>query len=173
LEVRPLTTALLGVRQELVEPTVPLSARTAWYQAKVLEVLAQTVFCEDEPGELFCTRHKRQNRDRVERVRYLLERDLENPPSLEMLAEDVECSPFYLSRIFAEEVSMSMPKYLRMLRIQRAAEMLKAGRLSVTQVAFGVGYASLSAFNRAFVELMGCCPGNYAQSKVPARLRLK
>jgi AraC family transcriptional regulator len=169
LEVGSLTTGLLGVRQELVEPPVPVAARSAWYRAKVLEVLAQTVFCEDTGGELFCTRYKRQNRDRVERARYLLERDLENPPSLDMLAEDVECSPFYLSRIFAEEVGMGIPKFLRMKRVERAADLLRSGRMSVTEVAFTVGYSSLSAFNRAFVELMGCCPGLYPKVKIAGR----
>jgi AraC family transcriptional regulator len=173
LEVCPLTTGLLGVRQELIEPPVPASARSAWYRAKVLEVLAQTVFCDDAEGELFCTRYKRQNRARVERARYLLERDLENPPSLDMLAEDVECSPFYLSRIFAEEVGMGIPKFLRMLRIERAADLLRTGRMSVTEVAFTVGYSSLSAFNRAFVELKGCCPGLYPKVKIAGRQATK
>lgn len=169
LEVRPLTTVLLGVRQELIEPPVSAAGRAAWYRAKVLEVLSQTVFSEDEPGEFFCSRHKRRNHDRVERVRYLLERDLANPPSLEMLAADVECSPFYLSRVFAEEAGMGIPQFLRTRRIERAADLLLAGRMNVTQVAFSVGYSSLSAFNRAFVELKGCCPGLYPQVKIAGR----
>ena len=171
LEVRPLTTVLLGVRQGLIEPPVSASARIAWYRAKVLEVLSQTVFSEDEPGELFCTRFKRRNSDRVERVRYLLERDLCNPPSLDMLAADVECSPFYLSRIFAEGAGMGIPQFLRIRRIERAAELLREGRMNVTQVAFSVGYSSLSAFNRAFVESMGCCPGLYPQVKIAGRVQ--
>lgn len=169
LEIAPLSTALLGVRAAFVEPVVPQAAMAAWYQAKVLEVLAQTVFRADEPGELFCARHHRRNRERVERARYLLERDLENPPSLEMLAEDVECSTFHLSRVFAEETGMSMPKFLRTRRIERAAELLRSGKMNVTEVAFAVGYASLSAFNRAFVEQMGCCPGLYPRVKIAGR----
>lgn len=169
LEVRALTTVLLNVRQGLIEPPVPAAARMAWYRAKVLEVLTQTVFCDDEPGELFCTRFKRKNFDRVERVRYLLERDLSNPPSLDMLAADVECSPYYLSRIFAEGAGMGIPQFLRTRRIERAAELLREGKMNVTQVAFSVGYSSLSAFNRAFVEAMGCCPGLYPKVKIAGR----
>ena len=152
-----------------LEPPVQQAARGVWFQGKVLEILALTVFREDESRVFFCERHKRANRDRVERVRYLLERDLENPPSLEMLAQDVECSPFHLSRIFAGETGMSIPKFLRTRRIERAAEMLRAGKTSVTDAAFAVGYSSLSAFNKAFVEQMGCCPGLYPAVKIPGR----
>ena len=161
LEVRSMNTLLLGLRSQLLTPAVPQAALAAWYRAKVLEILAQTVFRENEPDLLFCAKHKRQNLARIERVRYLLERDLVNPPSLEMLATDVECSPFYLSRIFSEETGMSIPKFLRSCRIERAAVLLKTGKMNVTEVAMAVGYSSLSAFNRAFVELIGCNPGLY------------
>lgn len=169
LEIAPLGTSLLALRADFVEPPVPQAARAAWYRAKVLEVLAQTVFRADEPGEFFCAKHQRQNRERVDRARYLLERDLENPPSLEMLAQDVECSTFHLSRIFTDETGMSIPRFLRTRRIEKAAELLRQGKMNVTEAAFAVGYASLSAFNRAFVEQMGCCPGLYPRVKIAGR----
>lgn len=169
LEIKPLPTALLSKRTELLQPPVPEAARPTWYRGKVLEILSQVIFKEDDPGELFCARHQRQNRERVERVCYLLERDLENAPSLDMLAQEVGCSPFHLSRIFAEESGMSIPKFLRTKRIECAAELLKAGKSNVTEAAMAVGYSSLSAFNKAFVEQMGCCPGLYPVLKIAGR----
>ena len=169
LEIAPLPTALLTTRMELLQPPVPEAARAIWYRGKVFEILAHLLFVADEPGELFCHRHQRQNRERVEPACYLLERDLENPPSLEMLADEVGCSPFHLSRIFAEEAGMSIPRYLRTKRIDRAAELLKTGKANVTEAAMAVGYSSLSAFNKAFVEQMGCCPGLYPVVKIPGR----
>ena len=78
-----------------------------------------------------------------------------------MLAKEVECSTFHLSRIFAEEAGMSIPRFLRTKRIERAAEFLKARKMNVTDAAMAVGYSSLSSFNKAFVEQIGCCPGLY------------
>lgn len=169
LEILPLPAGLLAARSEFLQPPVPEAARPIWFRAKVLEILAQHLFTADHPGELFCHRHQRVNRERVERVRYLLERDIENPPTLEMLAQEVGCSPFHLSRVFAEEAGMSIPRYLRTKRIERAAELLKAGKANVTEAAMSVGYSSLSAFNKAFVEQMGCCPGLYPVVKIPGR----
>lgn len=169
LEITSLPSALLSTRMELLQPPVPEAARGVWYRGKVYEILAHLLFAPDDSAEMFCHRHQRQNRERTDRARYLLERDLENPPSLEMLAQEVGCSPFHLSRIFAEEAGMSIPRYLRTKRIERAADLLKTGKANVTEAAMLVGYSSLSAFNKAFVEQMGCCPGLYPAVKIPGR----
>lgn len=169
LEIMALPASLLAARVQFVEPPVPEPARATWYLGRVLEILAQTLFPNEDPAELFCQRHQRTNRERAERVRYLMERDLENPPSLEMLAGEVGCSTFYLSRIFVLETGVSIPKFLRMKRIEKAAELIRTGKMNVTGAAMAVGYSSLSAFNKAFVEQMGCCPGLYPHYKIPAR----
>ncbi len=169
LEILALPAALLASRVQFVEPPVPAPARETWYLGRVLEILAQTLFPEEDPDELFCQRHQRSNRERIERVRFLVERDLENPPTLEMLAEEVGCSTFYLSRVFAQETGASIPKFLRLKRIEKAAELIRTGKMNVTEAAMTVGYASLSAFNKAFVEQMGCCPGLYPNVMIPGR----
>lgn len=166
LEIRPLPASLLPARIQFVEPPVPEPARKTWYLGRVLEILSQTLFTEEDPGALFCRKHRRTNRERISRVRFLIERDLDNPPSLDMLAEEVGCSSFYLSRIFAQETGVGIPKFLRMKRIEKAAEYIKTGRMNVTEAAFAVGYSSLSAFTKAFVEQTGCCPGLYPYVKI-------
>jgi AraC family transcriptional regulator len=166
LEIKPLPAGLLQARTQFVEPPVPVAARRAWYLGRVLEILAQTLFIEEEPGEFFCEKHHRTNRERVERVCFLIERDLENPPSLEMLAQEADCSPFHLSRIFARETGASIPKFLRMKRIEKAASIIKSGAMNVTDAAMAVGYSSLGSFTKAFVEQMGCCPGLYPIGKL-------
>jgi AraC family transcriptional regulator len=169
LEIKPLSASLLASRVQFLHPPVSGPARNTWYLGRVLEILAQTLFPEEDPAELFCQKYQRTNRERVERIRYLIERDLENPPSLQMLAEGAGCSPFYLSRIFTQESGVSIPKFLRMKRMEKAAELLKTGRANVTEAATAVGYASLSAFNKAFVEHFGCCPGLYPHGRIAGR----
>ena len=95
----------------------------------------------------------------------LLTRDLANPPTLEMLGQEVGCSPFYLSRIFSREVGLTIPQYLRNIRMERAAELLRSGRYNVTEAAIEVGYSSLSHFSKAFCETIGCCPVLYPAAK--------
>jgi AraC-like DNA-binding protein len=86
---------------------------------------------------------------------------LAEPPSLEEIGREVGCSPFHLSRTFSQETGMTIPQYLRKLRMERAAELLRSGSHNVTEAALEVGYSSLSHFSMAFCQTMGCCPGLY------------
>jgi AraC-like DNA-binding protein len=153
-----------AVVASLLDPPVAKAARVLWYKSKALELMAQFLFVPKDP-ELFCMRQKRVSRERVERTKELLARDLANPPALEMLGQEVGCSPFHLSRIFSREVGLTIPQYLRNLRMERAAELLRTGRYNVTEAATEVGYSSLSHFSKAFCETIGCCPVLYPAAK--------
>ena len=80
---------------------------------------------------------------------------------MEELSREVGCSSFYLSRTFSKETGQTIPQYLRQLRMERAAELLKTGNYNVTEAALEVGYNSLSHFSHAFHQTYGCCPGLY------------
>jgi AraC family transcriptional regulator len=162
--VRPMSMQQRAVVASLAEPPVAKAAQILWYQAKALELMAHFFFAPKDP-EFFCMRQKRVARERVERAKQLLTRDLVNPLTLEALGQEVGCSPFYLSRIFSREVGLTIPQYLRNLRMERAAELLRSGRYNVTEAATEVGYSSLSHFSKAFCETIGCCPVLYPAAK--------
>ncbi|MGZ5002886.1 MAG: helix-turn-helix transcriptional regulator [Chthoniobacterales bacterium] len=161
---RPMAPEERAVVSSLQQPPVPRAAQSLWYQSKALELMSHFLFAPKDP-ELFCMRQKRVARDRVQRTKELLARDLANPPSLESLGQEVGCSPFYLSRIFSREVGLTIPQFLRNLRMERAAELLRSGRYNVTEAATEVGYSSLSHFSKAFCETIGCCPVLYPMAK--------
>ncbi len=161
---RSMTPDQRQVVSSLLSPPVAKAAQSLWYQSKALELMSHFLFTPKDP-EFFCMRQKRVARDRVERTKELLARDLANPPTLEMLGREVGCSPFYLSRSFSRVVGHTIPQYLRTLRMERAAELLRSGRYNVTEAATEVGYASLSHFSKAFCETIGCCPVLYPMAK--------
>ena len=161
---RPMSIEQRNVVASLSEPPVAKAAQILWYQSKALELMSHFFFAPKSP-ELFCMRQKRVARERVERSKELLARDLANPPTLEELGQEVGCSPFYLSRSFSREVGLTIPQYLRNLRMERAAELLRSGRYNVTEAAIEVGYSSLSHFSKAFCETIGCCPVLYPAAK--------
>ena len=161
---QPMSATQRAIVASLAEPPVPKAARALWYQSKAIELMSHFLFEPKDP-EMFCMRQKRVARDRVVRTQELLVRDLANPPSLEMLGQEVGCSPFYLSRIFSREAGLTIPQFLRNARMERAAELLRSGRYNVTEAATEVGYSSLSHFSKAFCETIGCCPVLYPAAK--------
>ena len=153
-----LDTALQSVMHSLRHPPVYAPAQAVWFHSKAAEIAA-LLFFQPPEGELFCTRTRRAARERVERVRAILRAHLSEPPSLEELGRQVGCSPFYLSRLFSQETGMTTQQYLRQVRLERAAELLRSGRCNVTEAALEVGYNSLSHFSTAFHDMFGFFPG--------------
>lgn len=145
----------------LRSPPVYAAAQRMWYHAKALEVAAALFYQPSAPDDLFCQRQKRQNQERVLKVNSLLKENLARTLTLEEIGRRVGCSHFYLSRIFSQETGKSIFQQLRELRMERAAELLREGRLNVTQVALEVGYSSPSHFSTTFHTAFGCCPGLY------------
>jgi AraC-like DNA-binding protein len=165
VQINPMNSSLIGLRDIFLQPPVSEIARDIFFRGKLLEVLAYTLFEQMSVEAPPRQRKLRQRREKIEKAAYLLRRDYENPPTLSMLATEVGMSPHYLSRLFSEQMEMTIPQYLRLIRIEKAAEMLRQGKCNVTEAAMAVGYTSLSAFNSAFVEIMGCCPGLYPAAK--------
>jgi AraC-like DNA-binding protein len=156
-----LTSGQQQIISTLRQPPVYAAAQPLWYQCKALE-LALTFLVQPPPEkEMFCTRQQRLAQERVEQVIYLLKQNLAEPPSLEELGRKIGCSHFYLSRIFSSHTGQTITQYLRQLRMEKAAELLRSGDYNVTEAALEVGYASPSHFSQAFHETFGCCPGLY------------
>lgn len=160
-----LTSAQIEMVGTLSRPPVYAAAQPLWYQAKALEVASVFFYRLPDQEELFCRRQQHVAADRVQRVYALLKAHLAEPLTLEALARQVGCSPFYLSRTFSSEVGMTIPQCLRALRMERAAELLKSGKYNVTEAALEVGYNSLSHFSHTFQQTYGCCPGLYPVMK--------
>lgn len=156
-----LTAPQLQLIATLRQPPVYAAAQPIWYQCKALELAVTFLMQPPADGELFCTRQQRLAQERVEQVMFLLKQNLANPPSLEELGKKIGCSHFYLSRIFSTQTGQTITQYLRQLRMEKAAELLKTREYNVTEVAMEVGYNSLSHFSAAFQETFGCCPGLY------------
>ena len=165
-EIQRLTTDQERWIALLPHPPTPQAARRLWYRSKVLQLMAEFFFIRRGEDELFCDRQKRLARERVDRVIGLLKEHLADPPGLDAIGREAGCSPFHLSRTFSRETGMTIPQYLRKLRIERAAELLRTGRYNVTEAALEVGYSSLSHFSQAFCQLIGCCPALYPPKRL-------
>lgn len=74
----------------------------------------------------------------------------------------------HLSREFKAAYGESPHSYLMTRRIERATALLRRGDLSVTEVCFEVGCASLGTFSTRFAELMGMPPGAFRRETLCA-----
>ena len=82
---------------------------------------------------------------------------LSGPVRLTDVASAVHLSADRLGRLFARDVGLSFPAYLRWARLIRAMEVARTGG-TITDAAHAAGFADSSHANRAFHEMFGVAP---------------
>lgn len=113
--------------------------------------------------ERLATAHTLRDLARLRRVRDRIDREYAKPLNVEALARGVHMSAGHLSRQFKLAFGESPYAYLMTRRIERAMALLRRGDLSVTEVCFTVGCASMGTFSTRFAELVGMPPSVYRQ----------
>jgi AraC-like DNA-binding protein len=99
----------------------------------------------------------------LRRVRDRIDREYARPLDVEALARDAHMSAGHFSRAFRSAYGESPYSYLMTRRVERAMALLRRGDLSVTEVCFAVGCASLGTFSTRFTELVGMPPSAYRE----------
>ena len=108
--------------------------------------------------------------DRMHRVTAYIDQHLDQFLDLETLAEVAHFSPFHFHRLFSALMGETLGAYLRRRRCEVAATRLLAQpRLSILQIALGVGFGSAEAFTHAFGTRFGCSPTTWRLQQAAER----
>ncbi|MDR1388355.1 MAG: helix-turn-helix domain-containing protein [Treponema sp.] len=83
------------------------------------------------------------------------------PIQLGDAAEHAQISASHLSRLFAEHLKSNFVDFLTGLRIDRAAQLLKEGKLSIKEIAAAAGYQDPNYFSKTFKKITGVLPTHY------------
>jgi AraC-like DNA-binding protein/ligand-binding sensor protein len=81
--------------------------------------------------------------------------------SLLEVAKAVNTSSFYFCKLFRKITGINFTDYLSRLRIERAKNLLLNPNLRISEIAFEVGFQSLTHFNRVFKRILGQSPTDY------------
>lgn len=106
--------------------------------------------------------HKRKTaRPKHSAVEIVLERiqqDYTRPWSIELLADELHITPYYLSRLFKEYMGQSFTDYLAEQRIEQAVKLMQSTDLNLAQIGEAVGYSDPNYFSRVFKKHKGVAP---------------
>src|SRR3989344_3072590 len=84
--------------------------------------------------------------------------------SVNELAADMHISRSQLHRKLQTLTGFSTTNFIKMVRLEKAKDMLKTGWENVTEVAYACGFNSQSYFTKSFTEYFGESPSKYAKS---------
>jgi AraC-like DNA-binding protein/ligand-binding sensor protein len=91
---------------------------------------------------------------------YILEHQTEIL-SLGQVAKAVNTSTFYFCKMFKKVTGINFTDYLSRVRIEKSKNLLLNRNLRVSEIAFEVGFQSLTHFNRVFKKIVAQSPTEY------------
>ena len=100
----------------------------------------------------------------MERIMKAVNKNLSNSDfNVDMLTQEVGISRAQLHRKMKEMTGISTSEFIRNIRLEQAARLLKEQKINVTQVAYTVGFSNLAHFSTIFRKHFGLAPTEYAE----------
>ena len=150
--------------------------RTAFFKSRVLTPVEQqsvvtmlTIFGQHLSlvGEQIAVWKVNAESPVIARARsYIVEHQSEDL-SLGQVAKAVNASSFYFCKLFKKSTGINFIDYLSHLRIEKAKNLLLNPDCLISEIAFEVGFQSLTHFNRVFKKITGQSPSQY-RAQLPA-----
>lgn len=98
----------------------------------------------------------------MQRVLAVINEHLSDPGlNVEMLADAIGISRGHLHRKIKEITGSSPGEYIRAIRLNQAAQLLKGDKKNIAQIAYSVGYSNPSVFSTAFKQFFGVSAKEY------------
>jgi len=100
----------------------------------------------------------------IDEVIKYIHQHLDDPLSLDKLANYAAYSPYHFTRIFKERVGVPPHYYISSIRLQKAKDLLLKTNLSVRDIGMEVGQQSLGTFTTRFTQRVGVSPAQFRNS---------
>jgi AraC-like DNA-binding protein len=94
----------------------------------------------------------------VSKARAYIEQRQHEDIGVKDVARVLNMSVFYFCKVFRKATGMTFTDYLARVRVAKARNLLQNPHLRVSEVAFEVGFQSVTHFNRVFRKWVGCSP---------------
>ncbi|WP_404456598.1 helix-turn-helix domain-containing protein [Oceanobacillus kapialis] len=109
----------------------------------------------------------------IDEVIKYIHNNIDDPLSLQHLAEYARYSPYHFSRIFKQKTGLSPHHYVSSLKLQRAKDLLLRTELTVRDIGMEIGQQSLGTFTTRFTEKVGISPSQFRKSPLHINHYLK
>src|SRR5438477_10519667 len=114
-----------------------------------------------ESRQVSLTNHDRAEPVEICKARNFIRNHSDEELSLDQVARSVNISANYLSEKFKKVTGINFVDYVAHTRIEKARDLLHNVNLRISEIAFAVGFQSLSQFNRVFKKLTRQSPTQF------------
>ena len=85
--------------------------------------------------------------------------------TLEEISKFSNLDQFYFCRLFKKATNSTFTEYLNFVRVSKSEKMLSETQQTICEIAYSLGFSSVSYFNKIFKKYKGCTPTQYKKSK--------
>lgn len=97
----------------------------------------------------------------ITRAKEFIRQNQGDEMSLGQVAKAVNTSTFYFCKMFKKSTGLNFTEYVSRVRVETARNLLLNGNLRISEIAYQVGFQSLTHFNRVFKKIVGEAPTEY------------
>jgi len=133
-------------------------------RARLMDALVALIRWEGSTGQTLSNHSSSPNWVQIEKILHFIYGHYTEPLYIEQIAREAGLSADNLHTLFRDTFGMSCVQYLRAYRVSHAASLLCLPEARVTEVAFAVGFETLSHFNTSFRQFLGMSPREYIRS---------
>jgi AraC-like DNA-binding protein len=112
--------------------------------------------------------------DWVKELKQIIQDQIDSNLTLTEISRSLDINPSYLSREFSKHFNnLSFGEYIRKLRIEKAFELMKEDKYSLTDIAYLTGFSDQSHFTRIFKQHTGKSPSGYKKELAKSKADTK
>lgn len=100
----------------------------------------------------------------ITRARKYIEENITEELPLSRVAQAVHTSSFYFCKMFKKVTGLNFTHYVSRVRVEKAKDLLQNPNLRISEIAFDVGFQSLTHFNRVFRNITGVSPSEFRRA---------
>jgi AraC-like DNA-binding protein/ligand-binding sensor protein len=151
--------------QQVYGQTKLLSAKQYEAMIKLLSIFAQHI---SAVSNQIVVRRENAESPVIKRAKdFIIENQAEDI-SLGQVAKAVNSSTFHFCKIFKKATGLNFTQYVSRVRVEKARNLLLNPNLRISEIAYEVGFQSLTHFNRVFKKITGQSPTDYRSQLAPA-----
>jgi AraC-like DNA-binding protein len=157
-----ITSAIVNTATEMLQQPVPEILEKQFYKLKCEELLLHIFTILMQREEIPTGAMHINDIKAIYAIKGHLLSHLDEAPNIAALARDAGMSEPKLRKLFKQTFGKAVFEYYQSARMERAAQLLKEKRLTVSEVGYELGFTNLSHFSRVFEQHTGSKPKKYS-----------
>lgn len=152
----------LGIDSEV--PVFPLQA------LEYRQLRLETTRLLDRMQTVYKSYFERMEVDKIQQIKQFIYDNSHKDISLDILAQKVDLSPIYISKMFKEKLGINYIDFLTECRIGKAKKLLNNSERSLKEITFEIGYHDPNYFSKVFKKMCGISPKEYRKTMLSKKI---